>query len=446
VPRPSKPPETSQPSWFKLDNAAKLYPAINTGNRASIFRISVLLKEKVDPVTLQEALEEVLPRFPSYAVKMRSGLFWHYLSHNPGCPRVMPDVSNPCMRMRFHEKPGFLFRVFYYERRIAVEFFHALTDGSGGQIFLKTLLAAYLSRTGVAGREPGPFPPEIYGASLLDPKGEPDLEEFEDAHVRYAPQHVTAGRREPKAYHAACTPQPVHTLDTITGVIPVERMLEVTRHLKVSITEYIAAAYIDVLCRIQRRELATKRTERARRPDPIRLQVPVNMRRFFPSRTLRNFSYFVNVNLEAANGEYDFMEILRIVHYTMRLGVDPKSLAAQIGQNVKPERSIWLRIAPLFIKNLVISEIYRRVGEPTSSGTMTNLGPVLLPPELSPAVDRFEMALGPSFLNRTHCAVISFGDQLAVTFTRTCKETEIERGFFTQLVRDGIPVRIESNR
>jgi len=446
VPRPSSPPDSSRPSWFRLDNAAKLYPAINTGNRANVFRISALLKDPVDPVALQAALEEILPRFPTYAVRMHSGLFWHYLGHNPGCPVVLPDVSNPCMRMRFHEKPGFLFRVFHYDRRIAVEFFHALTDGSGGLVFLKTLLAAYLSRTGGGGREPGPFPPGIYGDSLLDPRGEPDAEEFEDAHARYAPLHVTAGRREPKAYHAASTAEPVHTLDTITGVIQLDRVLEVARGLKVSLTEYLAAVYIDVLCRLQRNELAQRRTERTRRPAPVRLQVPVNMRRFFASRTLRNFSYFVNINLEAANGDYDFHEILHIVHYTMRLGVDPKSLAAQIGQNVKPERGLWLRIAPLFIKNLVISEIYRRVGEPTSSGTMTNLGAVVLPPELAPAVDRFELALGPSFLNRTQCAVVSFENHLAVAFTRTCRETDIERGFFTKLVRDGIPVRIESNR
>ncbi|MEZ4627989.1 MAG: hypothetical protein R2912_07880 [Eubacteriales bacterium] len=46
--------------------------------------------------------------------------------------------------MRLNENDGFCMRVRYYHNRIAVEFFHVLTDGTGGQVFLQTLVAEYL--------------------------------------------------------------------------------------------------------------------------------------------------------------------------------------------------------------------------------------------------------------------------------------------------------------
>jgi hypothetical protein len=445
LPNPSPILETSTPRWFRLDNAAKLYPAISTGARASFFRLSAILKEPVDPSTLQTALDVVLPRFPAFAVRIHRGLFWYYFAHNPNRLEVQPDVTNPCVRMHWHENKGFLFRVFHYDRRISVEFFHALGDGSGALVFLKTLLAEYLVQK-ASGTTPL-SPEDVYRDGVLDPREVPHPEEYEDAFTRYASDRPTTGRREPSAYHVSSTAEPVHTLDILTGVLPVDRLLEVSRGLQVSITEYLTAVYMEVLCDLQREELARRgQRPRSGRALPVRIQVPLNLRKFFPTRTVRNFSYFINIGVDAAQGDYTFQEILRIVHHTMRLGLDPRGLAAQFGQNVRPERNLLLRVAPLFIKNFAIAEIFRRVGEPTSSGTLTNLGAVELPPVLASAVDRFEMALGPSFLNRTSAAAVSFGGQLAVTFSRTCKETVIERGFFTKLVRDGIPVRIESNR
>ena len=423
MPKSPSTPGAIPPRWFRLDNAAKLYPAINTGNSASTFRLAVLLQSgPVDPDRLQYALQRVLPRFPALAVRMHRGIFWYYLGHNPGCPRVQP--------------------VFHYDRRIAVEFFHALTDGHGALVFLKTLVAEYLLRCGTV-----PVPPsgDLYGTGLLDPDATPHPEEYEDAYRRYAPARSARGRKEPKAFHVASTGEPIHTLDIITGITPLTRVREVSRGFGVSLTEYLAAVYMDVLCAIQRDESACSRPH-SRRPRPVRLQVPVDLRRFFPTRSARNFSFFVDIGIDTSLGQYSFDEILRTIHHTLRLGLDPRSLGARISQNVRSERNPFLRVAPLFIKNFAIAQTYRRVGEPASSGTLTNLGPVGMPESLTPSIERFEIILGPSFVNRTNCAVASFGDRLVITFSRTCRETEIERGFFTRLVRDGIPVRIESNR
>ena len=57
-----------------------------------------------------------------------------------------------------------------------------------------------------------------------------------------------------------------------------------------------------------------------------------------------------------------------------------------------------------------------------------------------------EVILGQATLPRVHCASISYGNEMEITFAGTLKETDTERDFFRFLVREGIPVKVESNR
>ena len=131
--------------WMRLDNAAKIFPAIIRRNWNNVFRVSAVLTEPVDPEILQSAVEAVIPRFPSMAVRLRRGMFWYYLEQVPHAPQVRADGSYPMIQMNHQELRTCAFRILYYKNRVAAEFFHALTDGTGGMIFLKTLVAAYLS-------------------------------------------------------------------------------------------------------------------------------------------------------------------------------------------------------------------------------------------------------------------------------------------------------------
>ena len=104
-----------QKQWFKLDNAATVFPGQNTSRWSNIFRFSVMLTEKIDPDILEQALADVMPRFPCYDVRIRNGLFWHYFEKNPnGIPEIQPDIVNPCHRVKFKENRGYLFRIYYW--------------------------------------------------------------------------------------------------------------------------------------------------------------------------------------------------------------------------------------------------------------------------------------------------------------------------------------------
>lgn len=164
--------------WYRLDNAGILYSALQREEYSAIYRFSALMTEPVRPAALQNAIDRVLPRFPSFAVRIRRGLFWYYLEPNtaPG-PFLKADVANPCQPVRFREDNGWLVRFYYYRNRISLEVFHALSDGAGALIFFRTLLAEYLRQTGLD------IPA---GNGVLDLAEPPRKEELEDAYARYA--------------------------------------------------------------------------------------------------------------------------------------------------------------------------------------------------------------------------------------------------------------------
>ena len=95
--------------WYKLDLSAIVYPTLQRRDFSSVYRLSVLLKEEVQPELLQQALDITLPRFPTYKAAIRKGLFWRYLepNHRPG-PFVQPDVKNPCQPMSFKDNNRYL--------------------------------------------------------------------------------------------------------------------------------------------------------------------------------------------------------------------------------------------------------------------------------------------------------------------------------------------------
>ncbi len=416
-------------NWFRLDNAGKLYPAIKNSRWTSLYRMSVSLTEPVDPVKLQQAVNDILPRFPSFAVRIRKGAFWYYLEENTSPFSILRDEGHPCYRMRWQESGGYLFRVLYYGCRISLEMFHGIADGSGSIVFLKTLVAQYLRRQGIS-------IPCTDG--VLDIGEPPAKEEVEDAYG-LLPKGFRQKRTEKRAYHLPATREVYHTLHVVTARMPVEALKKAAKAYDVTITEYLTSVMIYVCYLVQQNGKRDKRS-------PVKVSVPVNMRSYFPSRTLRNFSFFINPGIDPRYGTYSFEEVLRLIHYDMRYHLDKRFLAAGIATNVASERNVFIRICPLFIKNLIMNGIFKRVGESRVTTTITNLGVMTLPSAMQPYVTQAEVLLGAAATGRCNCGAISLKDEMTLAFTRNIRETTLERETIRFLVEAGIPVTVESNQ
>ncbi|MCJ8329815.1 MAG: hypothetical protein HRT89_24645, partial [Lentisphaeria bacterium] len=50
--------------WLRLDNAARIYPAIISRRITSMFRLAVILKDEINPDLLKTAVDNIAKRFP----------------------------------------------------------------------------------------------------------------------------------------------------------------------------------------------------------------------------------------------------------------------------------------------------------------------------------------------------------------------------------------------
>ncbi len=418
--------------WMKLDNAAKIYPAAKKRSWKALFRLSADLSEEIDPAVLADALTSTLARFPGFALKLKRGLFWYYLEYNEGQPDIKQDQAYPCVHMDFEENKGFMFRVLYYKRRIAVEVFHALTDGTGGLCFLKTLVAEYLR---IKNGADIPRDNEI-----LDCNVAPADDETEDAYIKYA-KNVKRTRREPNAYFIKGTKESDGFVNVITGIMPVDDVISRAKDKGVSLTDYITAALIMAVDKLQR-----KSVKNVKHMKPVKICIPINLRRFYPTNTMRNFASYVNPGIDPKYGTYSFDEVLTAVHHYMRSEVTEKLLNAKISTNVRSETRPVLRVTPLFIKNIAMKLTFNLVGDRKSSTSISNLGNVKLPPQMAQYVTRMDFILGPLSRNQIVCGALTYNGKLIMNFVRTIKESTLEREFFRFLVRLGVPVKMESNQ
>lgn len=417
--------------WYELDLSAIVYPTLQRRDFSSVYRLSVVLKENIDPEVLQQAADITLQRFPTYKVAIRKGLFWRYLetNHRPG-PFVQPDIKNPCMPMPFKANNRYLIRIYYHERRIALEAHHSLGDGTGGMCVLQTMTAVYLRLLGYKISN---------GGFVLDVNGEPDPEELEDAYMRYANAQVRPPRPGEKAYRVRGTKEPFYTLNIIDGIMSVKQVMAVAAKYNATITEYLNSVLLYAL--LQKQEHSWHR-----RLLPVKIAMPVNLRRFFPSKTLRNFITMVYPSIDPRMGDYTFEEILIQVHHYMRYYINNKFLNADITTNAAVTKNPLIRVVPLFFKDFVVRQFYKRVQDKQSSAGLTNLGVVETSEEMRAHIERFDVLMGQPFSARTNCAVISYGDTLSISFASSIVEADVERLFFRKLVQDGIHVKIESNR
>lgn len=424
--------KTERRDWYKLDLSAIVYPTLQRRDFSSVYRLSVVLKEEIQPQVLQKAVDMAMPRFPTYKAAIRKGLFWRYLEPNnrPG-PFVQTDVKNPCQPMHFKANNRYLIRFYYYRNRISLEAHHSLGDGTGGMCVLLTVTAVYLRLLGHTEVENDGF--------VLDIEEIPHKEELEDAYMRYANAKVCPPRLGEKAYRVRGTKEPFYTLNIIAGIMSTSQVLSVAKRYHATITEYLNAVLLYALMMKQEEDWHF-------RLRPVKIAMPVNLRRFFPSKTLRNFITMIYPGVDPRLGEYTFEEIVEEVHNYMRLYVNEKHLRGDITTNAATQRNPLIRVVPLFIKDFVVRQFYTKVQDKNSSAGLTNMGALKVPESMKPYIERCDIYMGQPFSTRTNCAIISYEDTLTINFASSIIEADVERNFFRKLVQDGIHVKIESNR
>lgn len=418
--------------WMHLDNAAKIYPAARSARWTNVFRLSATLNEEVNREALQSALDVTVRRFPSIAVRLRRGTFWYYLEEIAHAPRVLDEKSYPLVRMPFDDIRSCAFRVIIYKKRIAVEFFHALTDGNGGMIFLKTLVAEYISQR--------------YGVKISSSNGVLDrLEEPRDSELSdLFPSHagrLPVTRRDTDSYRIFGEREEDSFATVTTFIMKSRELVDKAHSLGVSVTALLCAAFIKAGIELQNEDV-----KRLKRQKPVKVLIPCDLRRVYGSHTLRNFVLYTTPGIDPRLGEYTFAEICDIVYKLMALEITPKNMAAKIKTNVKDEENMLLKLTPLFLKNIVMKLVFMMCGEKKSMLTLSNLGVIKLPSEMERFVERFDFVLSVQSKAPYNAGVLSYGESTYLSIIRNIKEARLESALYRVLRAEGISVVAESNQ
>ena len=412
--------------WQKLDNSAHVFPVIAGEKMTNTYRISAELTEEVDGTLLQKALDIILPKFNLFDVRLRRGFFWYYLEENgKKAPRVRQETSYPCRYIHAKFNQDYLFRVTYYEKRINLEVFHALTDGMGATFFLKEILYQYLRLKH----------PELAAENGDDLTAGTSLN-LEDSFLQNYRKQAKRQYASDKAFRIKGEKLQDQQLGVIHCILPLSDIRKAAHRYDLSINEYLVSVFVWSIYEACARGGSAGRA--------IRVAVPVNLRTYFDSTTTKNFFAMVSAEFTAEDREYTFPDVVEVVKASLKDQLVKEHLEDIFSYNVSRQRKIFNRAMPTWIKNLAIRTVYSQSALANTT-TMTNIGRMELEKAYLPYVKNFHAMLAMSKGQPLKATVCSFEDQLTVTFSSILRETMIQKIFCRQLVADEVPVKIETN-
>ena len=397
-------------AWYKLDNIGKFYSAQAGSSTQTVFRISAEMSDEVDPAALQQALDATIEVFPGFNVALRSGLFWHYLEQLTEPPEVEPETFPVCFPLHF-ERSSVLIRVSYFASRINLEVSHIISDGRGTLEFFKAMVGNYVSiRYGVSDAV------EVYGGT--------DAEKTEDSYTKNFERNESAGAESVKAYRL---PGWKNAADPtfMEYHLKADEVLDKARQMDVSLTSLLIAA---VICAV-RKDMPPNARKRA-----INIDVPVDLRRFFGSSTMRNFFGLAFVEYTPYERSESIEAIARHVQVELSTGTEPQAIKQRMNRMIKLEKNPVLRVAPLFLKDLVL-DVAARIAKRSVTTTFSSLGKIVLPDPISPYVKGISLLTTPADLNFVAC---TFDNDLSIGISTIYTRHNVIRRFVHELSELGL--------
>ncbi len=414
--------------WYKLDNAAKIFPAVSSVKDTNVFRLGVRLSEEVNPETLHAALVQTLERFPAFRVKLKRGMFWYFFEFNEKKPIVFKDDDCPCALIASENLNNYLFKTSYFQNRIYIDVFHSLSDGGGAIEFLKTLTLCYLKMSGKTVET---------GGLVKNPYAKASLSEHENSYVKYYDKHNKKVDMPPKAYKMTGT-QYEYGFSVINAHISAEKMIKLAKSKNCTVTQYIVTSLL----------LAIYNIDFMGNPHnfnlPISVLVPVNLRKMFPSETLRNFSSIAHGSIKKGD-PLDFESVLNSVKDSFEKTLTPDFMKMRFSSHTQIEKNFAIRIAPRVVKDIIMKAVYQTSGTANITTNFSNLGVVKLPESMEKYVEGFEFQSSVCKHGVTFCSAVTYRDDLCISFTRRIKEARLEKEFLRMLRKDGLEITLEAN-
>lgn len=404
--------------WRKLDNTAKIF-SLSVADDMSVFRFSVLLKEKIDENILARAVIRELNDYPEYRVKLGTGFFWNYLDFNDKAPIIMEEEEIPCASIDLKGNNDYLFKVTYYENKINLDIFHVLTDGTGAVFFFKGIVYHYLELR--------------YEFDYVE------RERFDiDTIDQYLKYYDKKKKKSSDLKPAFIIPGQANMKinNTYHYTMSVKEIKNVCCKLKVTITEYITAVYLYSLYLAYYKKDSKKE---------ICVSVPINLRKYYEDETLSNFFTYMNVESNfIGKDKVSFEDVVLQVKKEFLNKLNSEKVKEYLARDMKLGMNLSIRLVPLFIKRLFI-KVMGKVVTNSATSRLSNIGIVAIDDKYKEYIDNIYVLVLPNKVQKIKCTICSYDDNLNITMNSNVDDLDFEDIFLRELKKSIKDVKVDSN-
>ncbi len=415
--------ENRSKRWYKLDNAAKIIPGTTKGTNTRVFRIVCELNEEIDGSYLQSALEEALNEFPFFNCVLRKGLFWYYLEESDLHPVVKKDASAACGPLYFPGRRNLLYKVTYFGKRINLDMFHVLADGTGAFSFLRRIVINYIRLVHDLPIE------ERHDRSSNDEKAD-------DAFRKYYQKGKSTGQIKgflsTRAYHLKGPKDQNNECHLIEASVSSSAFLEIAHKHQTTVGIFLTSLMVaSILDCMSFKDLK----------HPVSLSVPVNLRKYFPSITSRNFFGVIKIIFKAEDFNVTLEDIIKSVGRSFEEQLTEDRITNTMNSYSGLEHNVAVKIVPLFLKDLGIQGI-STLTDTGVTASVSNIGVINLPESIRPYVKQFSAFMSSINMQLT---VASYEDCLTFGFCSAFEESAVITSYIRRLTDMGLEVVVATN-
>ena len=419
---------TKRPGWSRLDNAAKVFPALANKKDSRVFRFACQLTEPVQKKALQQAAEQALEEFPIFTNIIRHGMFWYYLEESGEMPIVHEEDQNVCSRLYDKNEHHLLIDISYYKCRINFEVFHAMADATGALMFLKTLVVNYLKIVHPV------LAHEDLSLGIDSTFREKDSDSFSQYYNKEEKNSSMSflGEKTVPIFHFHEPSTPDFFQQVTEAEVSTRQIIAAAKQYHTTVTVFLVSLLIlSIYDAMEPRD----------RKKAVRIMVPVNLRNYFPSATVRNFFGLIAVTYDRKKQGETLEDVIAAVAENFRRELTKEKLEKMIAGQVSLEKHMAARAIPLIFKDIGM-ELSGLIAGARQTMYFSNIGRITMPKALAPYVCQFDFFIGCA--GRQIC-MCSYEDHMMVTCAGSSSPKDTERAFFRRLAEFDSDMIINTN-
>lgn len=407
---------------YALDLSAVVMASTIRKNKpdSNFFRFEAILKEPVDKDILQKSVDNLRHEFPFFYVNLKKNFFEYYFEEMECSYKVLSDGDFPYMHAGTMLASSCCMQILYRGKMIAAEFSHSLTDGYGGEVYICRLADEYIRlRYGVKLTQE----PALYDRSLE--------RSTENVFLEKVSGHGSLPSGE-RCYKIRGTARNAEHIRITTAVVDTMRLTGAAREINVTLTALIGAVMTETLLSVQNRD------HKSHRKLPVSIVIPVNIRNYYDSITMKNGSYFCNLIMSGGGKPENFSKLCQEISRQLRDKSSKETLDLSINGGKAVLCSPFFVHLPLMLKIAIIRFVYDIFGGRSSSINLSNIGKCFSASDREKYVDRINFLGNAESLFPKACTMITYGSKTYINIASYLNTDYIEKDFIGRLRELGL--------